>query len=194
MAEMIDNAVKTAIAAVSEPEPVQEDMFHVVETGNLEATNPYSKAFLSPVKRGKGRPAGSVNKRTLATAEFFLGQYQHPLKVMFDIIALSVNDFARLLGLDPDDPEQLTPTRRLELFDRQHAIRMLVLKHVAAPMPTSAEAPSGHNGVAIAIDFGSKGVLAHSHAGDGGALEGGGGVEIEGIFKALSDAAQSEIK
>ncbi len=186
MAKMVDDVVQNGLAAHAPVDPVQDELWDVIETGNPEVPSPFVRAMIAPPKRGRGRPKNSVNKRTLATAEWLLSQNRHPLAVMFDIVSLSVDDLAKAIGLKDDE---ITPTLRLQLFDRQTSIREFVTRYVASPMPAQ-QADGGAGGVNVMIDMGGqvapKGVSVHSHGGQGGAA----GAEIDGIFARLSDAAQ----
>lgn len=93
-------------AALDEAMKAQPDPDEVLQgtlfegAGVLDAPSPLSAAL---VPKGRGRPPGSRNRRTKATADWLLSLYRSPLAVMAEGYSMSPADFLRSAGLRPDE-------------------------------------------------------------------------------------------
>lgn len=161
----------------TEAEADQVDLFEVA--GALDAPSPMSALF---EPRSRGRPKGSRNRATLATAAWLLSQHRHPLAVLAEGYSMTPAQLAERIGLatikltDPDtgavsrgyDNETL-----LALFKMQMSWAEAVAPYVAKKQPQELALPGGGGDFQLAF------VGVSLPARGGGAADPGGAV-IEG--------------
>lgn len=200
--EYIDNQIKAVAPKATEAE--QAEMWDILTTGNEAAPMPFKGSKATAVDmRGRGRPSGSVNKRTMAMASYLLSKYRHPLDVAAAAYSMKPVELLEDLGFKLD---KLKPMQYNELImwavEFQMRCRSVVEKYTCTPMPAAAAVQTGGGMMPLQVNIGSLGsaakdvsVCTHTtDAGEKGANSGGGGAAIDAIYSSLSQENQSEIK
>jgi|SRR5579862_6449925 len=113
-------AIAMAVEAMPEPEePEQLDLLGLPMTIAGESLE---------LRRGRGRPPGSRNKRTLAQAEFLLRQYADPRAVLLQIAQAPVDELVAKLGCTA-----------LEALQEKRLAAIGVLPYVAQRQPLAVD-------------------------------------------------------
>lgn len=132
----IANGLKTAVEAAlpSHAAPAasgdQPDMF--------AGERPTLSAFEKRVQGTRGRPVGSVNKRTEYWANFILSRYQSPLVLLAEIYSTPTAELAKEMACDPDQAVKL----------RKSAAEALA-PYVHQRMPTAVQLDGANAGMLI---------------------------------------------
>ena len=111
-------AIELALAAAPETERIEQlGLFPAAAIGELPAAAVDRQAAL---RRGPGRPAGAVNKRTAAMADYLLKRYPSPLQALAETYSRSVHDLAAELGCSRLEAFQLQVRAATELAPYRH--------------------------------------------------------------------------
>lgn len=196
--EFLKSAIVEAAAGAAEGDIIQDDLFNIIIEGNREAAAP----FKSGVAKGRGRPAGAVNKKTMAMAAYIMRQYRNPIEVMAAGYSTSAEDFLKQIGINL---EGLKPQERnqwlWQAMQMQVSLMGIVAKYVVPQMP-SINSPNGGTGIPpmqVNIDLNPQGkdvsVCSHTHVIDAkSTVVGDEASDILDLYTALSDENSSEIK
>lgn len=126
-------AVALAVEAYQEPEdPEQLDFL-----GLPEPMSPLGRELVA--KRRAGRPPGARNKRTTATVDWLLRQYQDPRAVLLAIAQSPVDELAARLGCTP-----------MEALQEKRLAAIGVLPYVAQKQPLAVDLRE-HKSVTLTI-------------------------------------------
>lgn len=197
--EFLENEIKSGLPAAADV--AQDDLFDILTTGNAAAAMPF-KARAAAVERGRGRPSGSPNKRTLALAQYLMSKYRNPVEVAAAAYSMTPVELLEDLGFKL---KGLKPMQYNDLIMWAVGFQMqcaaVVRQYVVSPMPTTAPtAGGGMMPLQVNIGLGSapaKDVSGCTHTAGGAenaANPGGGGAAIDAIFSQMSQENQSEIK
>lgn len=90
-------SVEAALAISGAALPLRE----AAQLDLLPADRRPTRDQVERLPRGRGRPAGSANKRTAAWRDYLLGRYAHPLETLAQIQSQPVDKLAAELGCKP---------------------------------------------------------------------------------------------
>jgi hypothetical protein len=94
-------------AAVEEAGPLlplrDEEQLDLLAPPGVRVT----REIVEQLPRGRGRPRGASNKRTVAVRDYLLSRYRHPLETLAAFQAASVDKLAAELGCKPVEAAQL---------------------------------------------------------------------------------------
>lgn len=155
------------------------------ETGKLDAPSPLSAALPSTAGRRRGRPRGSKNRRTEATAAWLLQQHRHPLSVMAEAYSMTPAQLAERIGLRkvqptttaadgtevPDGDPYWPNDVLLDILKLQMRMAETVSQYVAQRLPQAVQVDAS---AAFTVQFGGVSLPAR------GASAGNSGDVIEG--------------
>lgn len=133
MTEDTKEGLSTALDAVMDGAP--EPPVPIPEQAKLplEPVGEAVKSAQQPAgeRRGRGRPAGSRNKRTQEWADFLLAQYPSPLIVLAEIMSRPLDELKQELGCDKAEALKIQVSA---------AERLLPYTHQKQPMAVNVDA------------------------------------------------------
>ena len=165
------------LAEAAEPGEAQLPLLPIAPAEEGGAVEGEAGAAL-PEKRGRGRPEGSLNKRTLALLNYFLSRYRDPLVVLGETYSRPLGELAgelmAILGVKELTWDQLIDLLKLQ---NQAASQALPYVHSKRPQDVKLDAPGG---VTLNFNLGGDGAQTPTVHEDGTVtLAGGDFQEIE---------------
>ena len=119
-------AIEIALEAQPAADGVEQlALFPAAAIGELPAPGPERT---NAIRRGPGRPAGAVNRRTAAMADWLLKRYPSPLQALAETYSRRVHDLAEELGCS-----------RLEAFQLQLRAAVELAPYLHGKMPVSID-------------------------------------------------------
>ena len=177
VASALDRFRELAEARLAEPGEAQLPLLPI-EAPAEEGGAVEGESAALPEKRGRGRPEGSLNKRTLALLNYFLSRYRDPLVVLGETYSRPLGELAgelmAILGVKELTWDQLIDLLKLQ---NQAASQALPYVHSKRPQDVKLDAPGG---VTLNFNLGGDGAQTPTVHDDGTVtLAGGDFQEIE---------------
>lgn len=164
VASALDRFRELAEARLAEPGEAQLPLLPI-EAPAEEGGAVEGKRAALPEKRGRGRPEGSLNKRTLALLNYFLSRYRDPLVVLGETYSRPLGELAgelmAILGVKELTWDQLIDLLKLQ---NQAASQALPYVHSKRPQDVKLDAPGG---VTLNFNLGGEGARTPTVHDDG---------------------------
>ncbi len=204
--EIISNAIAAAHDDAAAAAPEQLEIFDLMvgsrsAGGMVGPLGDDDDAIKESVSRGRGRPAGSINKRTQAFADYLLTRFQSPVVGLLKTASMTPAELLKFLIDDFQEQFKVKVEPKFEMI--WDCVKVIQKAATEAAPYTNAKLPGvtaeQNDGKApTAIILGGLSLHTHNGAGEKSAENEGEIIDVEvskkGFFESLSANIQSEIK